>query len=127
MTNQKITSPKAKKPIPDFASIQEEAEFWDTHDTTDYFEDEPIEVKFADDFKSVYVKGTKVRDALNRQLKQASQGITVRFQPDTLAELRRRAARKGIGATTLVRMLVLHGLEKDKNKAGSSEGNFHHK
>jgi len=122
-----MTHKRAKKTIPNFTSIEEEAEFWDTHDTTDYFEDEPVEVKFADDFKSVYVKGTKVRDALNRQLKQASQGITVRFQPDTLAELRRRTARKGIGATTLVRMLVLQGLEEEKNKASSSEGNFNHK
>ena len=113
--------------MPNFTSIEEEAEFWDTHDFTDYLDErEPVEVKFADDFKSVYVEGTKVRDALNQQLKQSSQGITVRFQPDTLAELRRRAARKGIGATTLVRMLVLQSLAEE-NKASPSEGNFNHK
>ena len=113
--------------MPNFTSIEEEAEFWDTHDFTDYLDElEPVEVKFADDFKSVYVEGTKVRDALNQQLKQSSQGITVRFQPDTLAELQRRAARKGIGATTLVRMLVLQSLAEE-NKASSSEGNFNHK
>lgn len=122
-----MTHKQAKKPIPNFTNIEEEAQFWDTHDTTDYFEDESVEVKFADDFKSVYVKDTQVRDTLNKQLKQASQGITVRFQPDTLAELRRRAVRKGIGATTLVRMLVLQGLKEDKNKVSSSEGNFYPK
>ena len=111
-----MTNQPTKKPIPEFASIEEEAEFWDTHDTTEYFEDTPVDLKIADDFKSVHVEGTQVRDALDKQLKQASQGITVRFQPDTLAELRRRAARKGVGATTLVRMLVLEGLEAEKSK-----------
>lgn len=27
---------KALKPIPDFKSLEEEANFWDTHDTTEY-------------------------------------------------------------------------------------------
>lgn len=121
-----MTHKRTKKPIPNFTSIEREAEFWDTHDTTDYFEDERVEMKLADDFKSVYVAGTKVRDALNKQLKHASQGITVRFQSDTLVELRRRAARKGIGATTLVRMLVLRGLEEE-GTASSAEGNFNPK
>ena len=38
MTQTPGTS-SAKKPIPQFASYEEEAEFWDTHDVTDYFED----------------------------------------------------------------------------------------
>lgn len=38
--------------IPAFASIQEAAEFWDTHDSTD-FEDEwePVDVEFAPDLR----------------------------------------------------------------------------
>ena len=50
--------------IPEFHSIQEEAEFWDTHDTTD-FEDEfkPVKVRFA---------------------KNLSEGITIRLDPETL-------------------------------------------
>ena len=37
-----------KSRIPEFSSIEEEAEFWDTHDTTE-FEDEfkPVQVRFA--------------------------------------------------------------------------------
>jgi len=30
---------KVKKEIPEFKTIQEEAEFWDTHDSTDYFDE----------------------------------------------------------------------------------------
>ena len=35
-----MSAAKSKiKPIPKFRSKAEEREFWDTHDTTDYFED----------------------------------------------------------------------------------------
>ena len=37
MTQTPGTS-SAKKPIPEFASYEEEAEFWDTHDVTEYFD-----------------------------------------------------------------------------------------
>ena len=43
----------AKDPIPDFATRQEEADFWDTHDFADYWDDwEPVDVKFSDDLTS---------------------------------------------------------------------------
>jgi predicted DNA binding CopG/RHH family protein len=83
-----------KKPnrIPEFTSIEEEAEFWDTHETTD-FEDEftPVKVRFA---------------------KHLSEGITIRLDPDTLAQLRSRAHEKGIGPTTLARMWILERLQR---------------
>jgi hypothetical protein len=43
-----IAQPSVKSKIPRFESYEEEAEFWDTHDTTE-FEDEfePVEVTFA--------------------------------------------------------------------------------
>lgn len=92
MNTEKNPRPRAgsKSRIPAFSSYEEEAEFWDTHDTTD-FEDEfkPVKVRFA---------------------KNLSEGITVRFDPDTLAELRDEAKRKGMGPTTLVRMWILERL-----------------
>jgi len=80
--------------IPEFNSVEEEAEFWDTHDTTD-FEDEfrPVKVRFA---------------------KNLSHGLTIRLDPETLDKLRREANEKGIGPTTLVRMLVLEHLRHPK-------------
>lgn len=70
--------------IPKFANLEEEARFWDTHDTTD-FEDEfkPVKVRFA---------------------KNLSQGITIRLDHGTLERLRTEAYAKGIGPTTLARM-----------------------
>ncbi len=83
-------SMKPKEPIPQFASRQEEAEFWDTHDFADYCDEwKPVKARFA---------------------KNLSEGITIRLDPETLYELRRQASDKGIGPTTLVRMWVLERL-----------------
>ena len=45
MNEQNIN--KQLKRIPDFSSIEEEAAFWDTHDTTDFEEEfHPVTVHF---------------------------------------------------------------------------------
>src|SRR5262249_35992504 len=80
--------------IPVFKSREEEAEFWDTHDTTD----------FEDEFKPV-----KVRFARN-----LSQGITIRLDDATLRKLRAEAHAKGLGPTTLARMWILERLKKQR-------------
>jgi predicted DNA binding CopG/RHH family protein len=76
--------------VPEFKSIQEEAEFWDTHDFTEYQEGfKPVRVRFA---------------------KRLSEGVTIRLDPETLQKLRATAHEKGIGPTTLVRMWILERL-----------------
>ena len=88
----KKTSTKSKR-IPEFATIKEEAAFWDTHSTADYeAEFTPVRVRFA---------------------KRLSSGVTIRFDPDTLEQLRSLAQEKGIGPTTLIRMWVLERLGKN--------------
>ena len=84
---------KKSRAIPEFKSIEEEAEFWDKHDTTE-FEDsfKPVRVRFA---------------------KNLSQGITVRLDPETLAELRSLATEMGIGPTTLARMWILEQMRRE--------------
>jgi predicted DNA binding CopG/RHH family protein len=90
--------PKKKGPtpsrIPEFASIEEEAAFWDTHSTADY-ENEftPVRVRIA---------------------KRLSTGVTIRFDPETLQRLRAIAREQGIGPTTLIRMWVLERLKQKK-------------
>ena len=93
MSTERTSRPREPAPsrIPQFASIEEEAEFWDTHDTTDY----------EDEFKPV-----KLRVAKN-----LSEGITIRLDPDTLDQLRSRAHDQGIGPTTLARMWILERLK----------------
>ena len=80
-----------QKRIPTFNSREEEAEFWDSHDTAD----------FEDEFER-----TNVRFAKN-----LSQCITVRFTADTLEVLRATAQKKGIGPIMLARMWILERLE----------------
>lgn len=81
---------KTKQPLPDFQSRQEMAEFWDTHDFTDYMDEfKPVKVRFA---------------------KKLSEGITIRLDPETLQELREKAHQQGIGPTTLARMWILENL-----------------
>lgn len=91
MTNSSTESKISR--IPEFASREEEAEFWDNHDFSE-FEDEltPVKVRFA---------------------KRLSQGLAVRFDEETLEALRTQARRKGIGPTTLVRMWVIERLREE--------------
>lgn len=85
---------RLKSRIPEFRNIEEEAEFWDTHDTTDYENEfKPINVRFA---------------------KNLSEGITIRLDPETLKVLRARAHERGIGPSTLARMWILERLREER-------------
>ncbi len=95
---------KVKSRIPRFKTIEEEAQFWDTHSTAD-FEDEFEEVK---DVKFV-VRRSPVDKAL-----------TVRVDRDTFVRLAEEARTQGIGPTTLVRMWILEHLREIKEKTAHS-------
>jgi|SRR6266540_252948 predicted DNA binding CopG/RHH family protein len=87
-----VPKKKVSKPmrIPEFATIEEEARFWDTRSTADYeHEFRPVRTRFA---------------------KRLSTGVTVRLDAETLQQLRTMAQEKGIGPTTLIRMWVLERL-----------------
>ncbi len=46
---------RAASRIPDFSSIEEEAEFWDTHDCTDFLdESKPFDVRVSPNFTSIH-------------------------------------------------------------------------
>ncbi len=78
--------------IPEFASREEEAAFWDTHSLADYWDEfKPVRVRFA---------------------KNLSEGITIRLDPETLRKVRSLAREKGLGPTTLIRMWVLEHLKE---------------
>ena len=97
MTMQKE---RKKSRIPEFKTIEEEAEFWDTHDTTDY-EDEfkPVKVRFAD----------KLFDR-----------VTIPVDADTLAQLDTLAREQELNATALARRWVLERLEQEVRTRGKA-------
>jgi len=76
-----------KSRIPDFTSYEEEAKWWESHNLADY----------QDEFKTVKVKFGK----------NLSAGLNIRLDPTMLSKLRDEASKKGIGPTTLVRMLIM--------------------
>lgn len=89
-------APRKTSRIPDFASREEEADWFDTHDMADY----------QDEFKTVKARfGKNLSDALN-----------IRLDKETLATLRAKAQERGIGPTTLARMWILEHLRELKRK-----------
>jgi predicted DNA binding CopG/RHH family protein len=82
--------------LPKFANEQEESEFWDTHDSTDYLDDtEEVEVRFVD-------------------ARPAKTQISLRLEPETIIRLKELARRKGIGYQTLIRMWVMERLQQEQ-------------
>ena len=90
------TMPVTSSEIPKFATIQEEAEFWDTHSTEDFaWED-------VDDDEGVEFIGLRL---------QKKQPMTVRLEPDIITLLTQEAKSQGIGPSTLARMVILKHLK----------------
>lgn len=85
---------KLVDPIPEeFGSYEEAAEFWDTHDTTDY----------PDAFRTVNVS-TELR---NRHYE-------IELEPDVASELRSRARRRGVRPGSLASALLRKQLESSQ-------------
>jgi len=100
--NKMATDAKTKKRSPDFASIEEEAEFWDTHDTTEYeHEFEPVELTFEHPIRHTYM-------------------LSIRLDKEIFDELKALAKPKGLGASTLARMWILAELERVRKNAGEA-------
>ena len=95
-----VKEERKKSRIPEFKTIEEEAEFWDTHDTTDY-EDEfkPVKGRFAD----------KLFDR-----------VTIPVDTDTLAQLDALASEEELNATALARRWVLERLEQEIRARGKA-------
>ncbi|MFZ3089708.1 MAG: CopG family antitoxin [Nitrospirota bacterium] len=82
------------KRIPKFKSEKEEADFWATHNSTDYLSET----------KEVKVKFTRPKKKL----------VSLRLDEKTIKKLKNMADSKGIGYLELVRMWVLENLQKTK-------------
>ncbi len=88
-----------KSRIPEFRSIEEEAEFWDRHSTTEFEEEwEPVAVEVSPDLGHV---------------------LSVRLDRDTHRRLSVVAKQKGLGASTLARMWVLEKLVEAENTSAA--------
>lgn len=93
------------KKIPEFKSEEEEALFWDEHDTTEFIEEfEPVEVEIAPELKDKILS--------KRELKKA---VTLRLEPSQIEAIKKIAAKKGLPYQTLIRMWLTEKIDKEKD------------
>lgn len=92
MTTIKIVKKGTIKPMKPFKTLEEEANFWDTHDAVDVF-------------------GKDIKAGFHRAAKTDT--LTIRFEPDDVKQLSEKAAYLGIGPTTLARMWIKEKLNKE--------------
>lgn len=84
--------------VPPFKSVEEEAEYWDTHSVLEAIDKDSVVV-----FHRAQKTGT----------------LTVRFDPEDIERLRDEAHQRGVGPTTLVRMWVLEHLRELKTPSSA--------
>jgi predicted DNA binding CopG/RHH family protein len=81
--------------LPHFASEQEEAEFWATHDSTEYLDEtEPVDVAFVD-------------------TRPSEKQISLHLDAYLIDELKAVAQSKDISYQTLIRMWVIERLAQE--------------
>ena len=99
----KMANTKQKpKLIPQFASEDEEMDFWATHDPEEYFEETPVE------------------DIVLAIKPPPMKAVTLRMEPSLVAQLKEIAAEYGVGYQSLARELLRHSLRGLPPKDGSA-------
>ena len=80
----------SNNPIPQFATREEEAEFWDTHDFTDYWDDlEPANLEASPNLAS---------------------SILISLDGESLSQIYQHADAEGVDVETLARAWILERL-----------------
>lgn len=85
--------------IPDFASDEEEADFWDTHS----FSEELLE---------------SLPPVPDEELPPVRNPLSVRFDRDTLTRLKALARKKHVGYQTLLKQFVIERLYEEERREG---------
>ncbi len=100
MTRSDIAVPKRQ--IPEFASREEEAHFWDTHNLTDYSAfTEPAEIEIAGPL---------------------SEPVTLHLDTETMEELRAIAADHNLPPDGLIHVRILELRDAERQRRGGMAG-----
>lgn len=86
------------KPIPTFSTEDEEAEFWNTHDSTDY------------------IDWSKAKLAVFPNLKPSTQTISIRLPKFLLAELKSLANKRDVPYQSLLKILLADAVKREWKK-----------
>lgn len=88
--------------IPEFRTYEEEANFWDTHDFTD----------FEDEFEDV--------DMVVRLHRPKEDTLVLRLQKDMKDRMKKIARRSGLGVSALARLWILEKLHASRSSLSPS-------
>ncbi len=87
---------KTLKKIPMFKSDEEEADFWDTHDTTDY------------------IDWSKAERVVFTNLKPSTQSISLRLPESLLSELKVLANKNDVPYQSLMKVFLSERVEQER-------------
>ena len=94
MSSEEEPSRPGKSRIPEFTTYEEEAEWWDTHDITDYLDElKPVKVRVAKDLIHI---------------------LQIPLDSKDMRALSARAQEKGTDIITLAHQWVLERLREEK-------------
>jgi hypothetical protein len=100
---------EGRGPIPSFNNIEEEAEWWDTHDAEGYpVEFEPVQIEIRGELAEQIRRNREETDQRN-----LTEELILWLDPSDRAALTKYANRKGIGPSTLVRMWIKEHLQEE--------------
>jgi predicted DNA binding CopG/RHH family protein len=96
---------KPAKSVPEFRTIEEEAQWWDTHDTSELW-------KNAKPVRPIRLPPDQVK-FIHERAAARKQAISIRLDKEQIEAAKRIAARKSIGYQTQLRMWIAEGLSRD--------------
>ncbi len=92
---------KKSKPIPKFKTEEEEREFWQTHDTTDYFD---------------FSKENRVEIEFDQGVEAPVRSISLRLPREMLNELKVLANKKDVPYQSLIKVYLAEKINEERKK-----------
>ena len=86
---------KNLKSIPKFKNIKQEAEFWDTHDSTDY------------------IDWSKAQNTIFPNLKPSTESISIRLPSSLLANIKTLANKKDVPYQSLMKIFLSERINQE--------------
>ncbi len=93
---------KKSKPIPKFKTEEEEREFWQTHDTTDYFD---------------FSKENRVEIEFDQGVEAPVKSISLRLPREMLNDLKVLANKKDVPYQSLIKVYLAEKINEERKKS----------
>ena len=98
--------PSAKRPLPEFSSDKEAADYFQTHSVSEVWGQLP---------KATQVKTSKtLEESIRKRHKSAKSPISIRLGAEQIAAAKKIAGAKSVGYQTQLRMWIAEGIRREK-------------